>query len=84
MYGVIHNADIYDLKQNDDGSISFVVLDYYDFEYWGHRMDESKVDISIRYVNNNAAYKQQKGGYLQPYILYIPIRIFKSKWMNFL
>lgn len=74
LYGVIHNADIYDLKQNDDGSISFVVLDYYDFEHWGHKMEQGLKETVIKYINNNAD-KQQKGGFLNPYILYIPIKI---------
>jgi len=74
LFGVIHNADIYDLKQNDDGSISFVVLDYYDFEHWGHKMEQGLKETVIKYVNNNAD-KQQKAGFLNPYILYIPIKI---------
>lgn len=82
LYGVIHNADIYDLKQNDDGSISFVVLDYYDFEHWGIKMNEGLKDTAIKYINNNAD-KQQKGGYLKPYILYIPIKIPTNKFKKF-
>ncbi len=33
LFGVLHNADIYDIQHSNDNSIKFIISDFYDFEY---------------------------------------------------
>ena len=73
LFGVLHNVDIYDLKQDADDSITLIISDYFDFEHWNINKKDNLFNIGIKYVNNNAN-NQQNRGRLEPYILYIPIR----------
>lgn len=72
LFGVIHNADIFDMKQNEKGGIDFVITDFYDFESWDFNKNYNAEDWGIKNLNNNA-YWQQETGHLMPYVLYIPI-----------
>lgn len=72
LFGVIHNADIFDIRENNDGSLNLIIIDLYDFENWVINDSDSKVDKFIKILNNNAD-AQQKAGELVPYVLYIPI-----------
>ena len=78
LYGVLHRADISNVKKNPDGSISLVISDFFDFEYWQHFLYDSFVERYTKIVNNNA-YEQQKAGKLTPYLLYIEINISKDE-----
>lgn len=74
LYGVIKKADIRDLKVNEDGTISFYIVDMYDFE----RLAELKKGKLIQKIftnANNRAHQQQSVGKLQPYLLYIPVTL---------
>ena len=73
LFGVIHNADIYDIRQNED-SISLVISDFYDFDYLKIYKNDDPLTKEIK-RRNNRAYEQQKTGKLKPYVLYIPIEL---------
>ncbi len=73
LFGVIHNADIYDIRQNED-SISLVISDFYDFDYLKIYKNDETLTKGIKIINNRA-YEQQKAGKLKPYVLYIPIEL---------
>lgn len=73
LFGVIHNADIYDIRQNED-SISLVISDFYDFDYLKIYKNDDPLTKEIK-RRNNRAYEQQKAGKLKPYVLYIPIEL---------
>ncbi len=61
------------MKKEDDGSISFVISDLFDFDYWYENENDDQINKAIKYVNNNA-YRQQKASKLEPYILYVPVK----------
>ena len=61
------------MKKEDDGSISFVISDLFDFDYWYENENDDLKEKAIKYVNNNA-YRQQKASKLEPYILYVPVK----------
>ena len=73
LFGVIHNADIYNIRENSDGSINLTISDFYDFENWKINDSDSNSNKFIKFLNNNAD-AQQKAGELVPYVLYIPIK----------
>lgn len=73
LFGVMHNADIYNIRENSDGSINLTISDFYDFENWKINDKESFFNWVIKNINNNAD-AQQKAGELVPYVLYIPIK----------
>ena len=75
---MLHRADIYDMKKEDDGSISFVISDLFDFDYLYENENDDWKEKGIKYINNNA-YRQQKANKLEPYILYIPIKFTKQE-----
>lgn len=79
LFGVIHNADIYNMQKYSKGEIAFVIVDFYDFQSWN--MDKiSFKNILTKYINDNA-YWQQEAKQLVPYVLYIPIEFsFKEVW----
>ena len=65
-------SDIYNIRENGDGSINLTISDFYDFENWKINDTDSIVSKFIKILNNNAD-AQQKAGELVPYVLYIPI-----------
>ena len=71
------------MKKEDDGSISFVISDLFDFDYWYENENDDQINKAIKYVNNNA-YRQQKASKLEPYILYIPIKFTQKELENIL
>ena len=73
LFGVIHNADIYNIRENSDGSIDLTISDFYDFENWKINDSDSNSNKFIKFLNNNAD-AQQRAGELTPYVLYIPIK----------
>ena len=73
LFGVIHNADIYNIRENSDGSINLTISDFYDFENWKINDSDSIDSKFIKILNNNAD-AQQKAGELTPYVLYIPVK----------
>ena len=79
LFGVIHNADIYNMQKYSKGEIAFVIVDFYDFQSWN--MDKiSFRNILTKYINDNA-YWQQEAKQLVPYVLYIPIEFsFREVW----
>ena len=81
LFGVIHNADIYDISSTQDRNVHFVITDFYDYDNW--KFDEQD-SIRSRYVKilNNSAYIQQKADQLMPYVLYIPIKIMRDEYKN--
>ena len=72
LFGVLHNVDIFNIKQTNNRSIEFVISDFYDFE--NLPIDGADGAVLIKKINNNAD-SQQKSGKLNPYVLYIPIEI---------
>ncbi len=72
LFGVLHNVDVHDMKQNSDGSISLVMSDFYDFEHWFPKENDTNTDKRIKELNNNAD-RQQRAGKLQPYMIYIQL-----------
>lgn len=72
LFGVLHNVDVHDMKQNSDGSITLVISDFYDFEHWFPKENDDVVDKRIKELNNNAD-RQQRADKLQPYMIYIPL-----------
>lgn len=72
LYGVLHNVDIYDMKQNPNGSITLIISDFYDFEHWFVKEQDESDMRKIKAINNRA-YRQQKAGKLKPYMIYIPL-----------
>lgn len=82
LFGVIHNADIYNMQKCTNGDIEFVIVDFYDFESWNMEHFNYR-NILTKYVNDNA-YWQQEAKQLVPYILYIPIKFsFEEVWDMF-
>ncbi len=83
LYGTLKKVDIENLHRNNDGSIEFIVVDYYDFEYlYSHPDDTIKTKIG-NYINNNALH-QQIARKLKPYIIYIPIKISREEFEGIL
>lgn len=79
LFGVIHNADIYNMQKYSKGEIAFVIVDFYDFQSWNIDKISFK-NILTKYINDNA-YWQQEAKQLVPYVLYIPIEFsFKEVW----
>ena len=80
LFGVIHNADIYNMQKYSKGEIAFVIVDFYDFANWHFDKYDNTYNKIIKYVNNNA-YWQQEAKQLVPYVLYIPIEFsFREVW----
>ena len=77
LFGVLHNVDIYDMKQNAFGDTSFIITDFYDFDNWNLR-NQNYENWLVESLNNNA-YWQQETDNLMPYILYIPVKISKKE-----
>ena len=78
LFATINKAEINNLHRNNDGSIEFVLVDYYDFEHLDmNRTDEPLAKVFKR-INNNAL-KQQNANVLEPYLLYIPIKLSKEE-----
>ena len=71
LFGVIHNADVYDLRKNNNYKENFIITDVYDFDNWKLE-NRNYSNVLIEHINNNA-YWQQESKHLEPYILYIPI-----------
>ena len=61
-HNTINLCDLYNIKYEKNGDITFTIVDYYDF-----------ADSDNMIVKN--AYLQQKNGRLEPYVLIVPIRI---------
>lgn len=79
LFGVIHNADIYNMQKYSKGEIAFVIVDFYDFQSWNIDKISFK-NILTKYINDNA-YWQQEAKQLVPYVLYIPIEFsFREVW----
>lgn len=78
LFGVLHNVDVFGLKQYPDGTVTFTITDFYDFENWSLKENDSVTLKFIKYINNNA-YRQQKYGKLVPYVIYIPIEFSLSE-----
>ena len=79
LFGVIHNADIYNIRENNDGSIDLTISDFYDFENWKINDSDSNSNKFIKFLNNNAD-AQQKAGELTPYVLYIPVKFTQNEF----
>ena len=78
LFGTLNKVDIKNMKQNSDGSISFIISDFYDFDYMKHHKGEDFVYKNIVDANNRAASQQEKGR-LKPYVLYIPVVLTKEE-----
>ncbi len=78
LFGILNKVDIKNMKQNSDGSISFTISDFYDFDYMKHHKGESFGYSFIVDANNRAASQQEKGR-LKPYVLYIPVVLTKEE-----
>ena len=78
LFGTLNKVDIKNMKQNSDGSISFIISDFYDFDYMKHRKGEDFVYKNIVNANNRAASQQEKRK-LKPYVLYIPVVLTKEE-----
>ena len=66
-------ADIYNIRENNDGSIDLTISDLYDFENWKINDSDSNSNKFTKILNNNAD-AQQRAGKLTPYVLYIPVK----------
>ena len=73
LFGVLHNVDIFDIKQTNNHSIEFVISDFYDFEYLTSKKEDNTVVKFVKY-SNNSANNQQITQKLFPYMLYIPVK----------
>ena len=78
LFGTLNKVDIKNMKQNSDGSISFIISDFYDFDYMKHRKGEG-LKYSIIVEANNRAASQQEKRRLKPYVLYIPVVLKKEE-----
>ena len=72
-------ADIYNIRENSDGSINLTISDFYDFENWKINDSDSNSNKFIKFLNNNAD-AQQKAGELTPYVLYIPVKFTQNEF----
>lgn len=79
LFGVIHNADIYNIRENNDGSINLTISDFYDFENWKINDSDSNSNKFTKILNNNAD-AQQRAGKLTPYVLYIPVKFTQKEF----
>ena len=78
LFSILNKVDIKNMKQNSDGSISFIISDFYDFDYMKHRKGEG-LKYSIIVEANNRAASQQEKRRLTPYVLYIPVVLTKEE-----
>ena len=74
LFLVLHSVDVYDIKQNSDGSVSFKICDFYDFDYLNTKLTDSLKTKAVNRINNNA-FHQQAAKKLKPYVIYIPVTI---------
>ena len=81
LFSILNKVDIKNMKQNSDGSISFIISDFYDFDYLKHNKGENFVYKNIVEANNRAASQQEKRR-LKPYILYIPVVLTKEELLE--
>ena len=81
LFSILNKVDIKNMKQNSDGSISFIISDFYDFDYLKHNKGENFVYKNIVDANNRAASQQEKRR-LKPYILYIPVVLTKEELLE--
>ena len=78
LFGTLNKVDIKNMRHNSDGSISFIISDFYDFDNMKHHKGENFVYKNIVNANNRAASQQEKKR-LKPYVLYIPIVLTKEE-----
>lgn len=82
LFGVLNKVDIRDMKLNKDGSLTFYISDFYDFDYIDTTGKKENYGHKIFSEINNKAYYQQKANKLKPYMIYIPVTISKEELKN--
>ena len=78
LFGTLNKVDIKNMRHNSDGSISFIISDFYDFDYIKHHKGEGFWYSNMVDANNRAVNQQSKKR-LKPYVLYIPIVLTKEE-----
>ena len=66
------------MRQNSEGSISFIISDFYDFNNMKHHKGE-RFEYGLVVDANNRATSQQEKMRLKPYVLYIPVMLTKEE-----
>lgn len=78
LFAIIHRADLYDMKINPDGSLTYILDDHYDFDKAEH--DENKPRFYNRIIDaNNMAVEQLKNKEIKPYQILRPVTITKEE-----
>lgn len=78
LFATIHLADLYDMKINPDGSLTYILNDHYDFDPAEH--DENKsILYNLIMDANNIAVEQLKNKEIRPYQILRPVTIPKEE-----
>lgn len=78
LFATIHRADLYDMKINPDGSLTYILNDHYDFDPAEH--DENKsILYNLIMDANNIAVEQLKNKEIRPYQILRPVTIPKEE-----
>lgn len=83
LFATIHRADLYDMKINPDGSLTYILNDHYDFDPAEH--DENKSMLYNLVMDaNNIAVEQLKNKEIRPYQILRPVTIPKEELIRIL
>ena len=83
LFATIHRADLYDMKINPDGSLTYILNDHYDFDPAEH--DENKsILYNLIMDANNIAVEQLKNKEIRPYQILRPVTIPKEEFERIL
>ena len=83
LFATIHRADLYDMKINPDGSLTYILNDHYDFDPAEH--DKNKSGLYNRIIDaNNIAVEQLKNKEIRPYQILRPVTIPKEELIRIL
>lgn len=79
LYTTVNRADLHNTRINQDGSLTTLLNDIYDFEVMDKRKDENSGKEARSLYNaivdlNNAAYKKQQRNEIKKYVLSLPLR----------
>lgn len=83
LFAIIHRADLYDMKINPDGSLTYILNDNYDFDTAEH--DENRSGLYNLIIDaNNIAVEQLKNKEIKPYQILCPVTIPKEELIRIL
>ena len=81
LFATIHRADLYDMKINSDGSLTYILNDYYDFDTAEHDENKSRL-YNLIMDANNIAVEQLKNKEIKPYQILRPVTITKEEFQR--